>query len=466
VSKTAVVVGSGPNGLSAAILLARAGFRVTVHEANEQIGGGVRSGELTLPGFVHDLCSAVHPMGIASPCFDLFPLAQHGLDWIQPDAPLAHPLDDGTAVMLERSIDATAANLGPDGAAWRKFFGPLADAWPEMRMDLLSPLLRIPRRPFRMAKFGLHALRPAAKVARGLFSEVRARALFAGIAAHSIMPLEAPASASIGIVMAALGHAVGWPIPRGGSQRIADALAGCLRAEGGEIVTGSRITRLPESDIAMCDITPRQMLGITNIQWPAAFRKKLEGWRYGPGVFKLDYALDGPIPWRAPECARAGTVHLGGTLEEIELWERHHTGKPFVLVAQQSLFDPSRAPAGRHTLWAYCHLRNGSTQDVTRLIEDQIERFAPGFHDRVLHRHIMAPADLERRNANLIGGDINGGAFNLRQLFFRPTARLYRTPLPQVFFCSSSTPPGGGVHGMCGYNAVRAALGSVSGPAR
>jgi len=456
---TAVVIGSGPNGLSAAILLARAGYRVTVYEANEQIGGGARSAELTLPGFVHDVCSAVHPMAAASPCFEQFPLAEHGLEWIQPDAPLAHPLDDGTAVMLERSIDATAANLGVDGDAWRRFFGPLVESWPDMKMDLLSPLLRMPRQPLRMAKFGMHAMRPAASLAKSLFREPRARALFAGIAAHSIMPLEAPLSASFGIVLATLGHAVGWPIPRGGSQKISDALAGCLRAEGGEIVTGTRITRFPDANLIFCDIGPRQMLHMVNVQWPADFRKKLTDWRYGPGAFKLDYALDGPIPWRAPECARAGTVHLGGTLEEIQLWERSHTGKPFVLLAQQSLFDPTRAPAGKHTVWAYCHVRNGSTQDLTRQIEDQIERFAPGFRDRILQRSVLSPMDLERRNANLVGGDVNGGAFDLRQLLFRPTGRLYRTPLPQVLFCSASTPPGGGVHGMCGYNAVRAILG-------
>jgi phytoene dehydrogenase-like protein len=456
---TAAVIGSGPNGLSAAILLARAGYRVTVYEANDQIGGGARSAELTLPGFVHDVCSAVHPMAVASPCFEQFPLAAHGLQWIQPDAPLAHPLDDGTAVMLERSLDATAANLGADGDAWRSFFGPLIEAWPDMKLDLLSPLLHIPKRPLRMAKFGMHALRPAASLARSLFREPRARALFAGIAAHSIMPLEAPASASFGIVLATLGHAVGWPIPRGGSQKISDALAGCLRAEGGEIVTGTRITRFPEADLIFCDFGPRQMLNIVNVQWPADFREKLTNWRYGPGAFKLDYALDGPIPWRAPECARAGTVHLGGTLEEVQLWERSHTGQPFVLLAQQSLFDATRAPAGKHTAWAYCHVRNGSTQDMTRQIEEQIERFAPGFRDRILQRSVLAPMDLERRNANLVGGDVNGGAFDLRQLLFRPTSRLYRTPLPQVLFCSASTPPGGGVHGMCGYNAVRAALG-------
>jgi phytoene dehydrogenase-like protein len=458
--KTAVVVGSGPNGLSAAILLARAGYTVAVHEANSQIGGGARSAELTLPGFVHDICSAVHPMGIASPCFEQYPLAEHGLEWIQPDAPLAHPLDDGTAVMLERSIDRTAANLGGDGRRWEHFFGPLAKAWPELRYDLLSPLLHVPRHPLRMAHFGMYALRPAASVARGLFRETRARALFAGIAAHSLMPLDAPASAAIGIVLAMLGHATGWPIPRGGSQRIADALAATLHAEGGEIASESRITRLPEADLVMCDVTPRQLLNFGGVRWPETFRNKLQRWRYGPGAFKVDYALDGPIPWRAAECARAGTVHLGGTLEEIALWERHHTGAPFVLLAQQSLFDATRAPAGKHTAWAYCHVRNGSTQDMTRAIEAQIERFAPGFGKRVLARHVLAPADLERHNANLVGGDINGGAMNLRQLFFRPTPRIYGTPLANVYFCSASTPPGGGVHGMCGYNAVQSALSS------
>jgi phytoene dehydrogenase-like protein len=329
-----------------------------------------------------------------------------------------------------------------------------------MRLDLLSPLLRIPRHPFRMAGFGMYALRPAASVARGLFRGMRARALFAGVSAHSIMPLDAPASAAIGIVLTTLGHAAGWPIPRGGSQRISDALAGCLRAEGGEIRTGSRVIALPEADLVMCDVTPRQLLDFDGVRWPEPFRASLANWRYGPGAFKVDYALDGPIPWRAAECARAGTVHLGGTLEEIALWERHHTGAPFVLLAQQSLFDPTRAPAGKHSVWAYCHVRNGSTQDMTAAIDAQIERFAPGFGKRILAKHVLSPGDLERKNANLVGGDINGGTIDLRQLFFRPTLRVYGTPLPNVYFCSASTPPGGGVHGMCGFNAVRAALGS------
>jgi phytoene dehydrogenase-like protein len=455
--KRAVVIGSGPNGLAAAVLLARAARNVTVHEAAEQIGGGLRSGELTLPGFVHDLCSAVHPMAVCSPCFDEFPLADHGLQWIFPDAPLAHPLDDGTAVMLERSLGATAANLGPDGAAWRKLMQPFVEAWPWLRFDVLAPL-RLPHNPLLMAQFGLHAIRPATVLANSLFRGTRARALFAGLAAHSIMPLDAPASSSVGLVMGITGHSVGWPMPRGGSQRLADALAGCFRAEGGEIRTASPVTILPDADLVMCDITPRQLLKIAGDRFPEDFRRRLQRFQYGPGVFKVDWALDGPIPWRAPECARAGTVHLGGTLEEIALWEKHHTGRPFVLLAQQSLFDPTRAPAGKHTGWAYCHVPNGSTVDMTEAIEQQVERFAPGFRARILARFTAGPADLERRNANLVGGDVAGGAITLRQLFLRPTGMVYRTPLPNVFICSASTPPGGGVHGMCGYHAVRNAL--------
>jgi phytoene dehydrogenase-like protein len=455
--KRAIVIGSGPNGLSAAILLARAGYSVTVHEAAEQIGGGVRSYELTLPGFVHDLCSAVHPMAACSPCFDEFPLADHGLEWIFPEVPLAHPLDDGTAVLLERSLDATAARLGPDGLAWHDLMRPFVEEWPRLRFDILAPL-RVPHNPVLMARFGLYAFRSASGLAGSLFRGPHARALFAGVAAHSIMPLDAPASAAIGLVMGIIGHAAGWPFPRGGAQRIGDALAACLRAEGGEIRTASRVTTLPDADLVMCDITPRQVLSIAGDRFPADFRRRLERFQYGPGVFKVDWALDGPIPWRAPGCARAGTVHIGGTMEEIALWEGHFTGRPFVLLAQQSLFDPSRAPAGKHTGWAYCHVPNGSTVDMTEAIEQQVERFAPGFRERILARHTAGPADLERRNANLVGGDVAGGAINLRQLFLRPTGMVYRTPLPHVFFCSASTPPGAGVHGMCAYHAVRNAI--------
>lgn len=450
-----MVIGSGPNGLAAAILLARAGRRVVVHEAGAQIGGAARSSELTLPGFLHDVCSAIHPMALASPCFELFPLAQHGLEWIHPPAPLAHPLDDGTAVMLEHSIADTARGLGSDGAAWASLMRPLAAAWPELRRDVLS-MPAIPRHPFAMARFGLHAIRPARSLARSLFRGEPARALLAGLAAHSLLPLDAPASSAIGLVLGICAHAGGWPMPRGGSQKISGALASYFRSLGGEIVTASPVTALPGAPLTFCDIGPRQFLAMAGPQLPAGFRRSLESFRYGPGVFKMDWALDAPIPWRARECARAGTVHLGGTLDEIAQWEAHYTGLPYVLVAQPSLFDSTRAPRAQHTAWAYCHVPNGSTEDMSGVIERQMERFAPGFTSRILARHAMTPADLERRNANLIGGDINGGSAQLSQLFLRPTRRLYRTPLRGVYFCSASTPPGGGVHGMCGYNAVRA----------
>jgi phytoene dehydrogenase-like protein len=454
-----VVIGSGPNGLAAAILLARAGRAVTVYEASEQIGGGTQSAELTLPGFVHDICSAIHPTAVASPCFEQFPLHSYGLEWIQPGAPLAHPLDDGTAVVLERSLQATCGNLGPDGHAWHRLMSPFVDGWAGLRHDILAPM-RIPRHPLLMARFGLHALRPARALAESRFRGARARALFAGMAAHSMLPLDERPSAAIGMVLGIEGHTAGWPIPRGGSGRIAAALAGYFRSLGGEIRTGSPITRLPvDAPLIMCDIGPKQLLEIAGDCLPAAYRSSLAAYRYGAAAYKLDWALDGPIPWRAAECSRAGTVHVGGTLEEIAEWEGGHTGRPFVLVAQSSLFDPSRAPAGKHTAWAYSHLPNGSTRDMTAAVEDQIERFAPGFRARILARRVFTPAALERHNANLVGGDITGGANTLGQTFLRPNRGLYSTPLKNVYLCSASTPPGGGVHGMCGYFAVRAALG-------
>ena len=439
------------------MLLARAGIAVTVHEAAEEIGGGARTAQLTLPGYLHDVCSAIHPMAISSPCFEPFPLAQFGLEWIQPGAPLAHPLDDGSAVMLERSIDLTAAGLGADGAAWRALMEPVAAHWNELRHDVLAPL-GMPHHPLLMASFGRNALRSAHGLADSRFRGERARALFAGLAAHSVLPLEKMPSAAVALVLGGVAHAVGWPLPRGGSQQISNALAGYLRSLGGEILVNSRVDSLPDAPLVLCDVAPRQLLQLGGDRLPASYRKSLAAFRHGPGVFKLDLAIDGPIPWRAPECLRAGTVHLGGTLEEIARWESGFTGRPFVLLAQQSLFDATRAPDGKHTVWAYCHVPNGSTGDFTDAIEEQIERFAPGFRSRILARHVLTPAKLEARNANLIGGDISGGVMDLTQTFLRPNRFRYRTPIPGVYLCSSSTPPGGAVHGMCGYYAVKGAF--------
>lgn len=456
---SATVIGTGPNGLAAAIELALAGLDVTVHEASSQIGGGARSSELTLPGFLHDICSAVHPLAAGSPCFERYPLSSYGLEWIHPDAPVAHPLDDGTAVVLERALDATCANLGPDGEAWRRLFEPLVEAWPNLRRAVLGPPVRFPNHPFDLARFGLSALRSARDLAESRFQGERARALFAGIAAHSVLPLEKLPSGAFGLVMAIAGHAVGWPLPKGGAQRISDALAGYLHSLGGKIRTQSPVTTLSETGITLCDITPRQLLKLGGSRWPPRYRYMLAKYRYGPGVFKLDWALDAPIPWTAAACRRAATVHLGGTLPEIAQWESHYTGAPFVLLVQPTLFDSSRAPQGRHTAWAYCHVPYGSSADFTDAIESQLERFAPGFRSHILARHVLTPAALERHNSNLVGGDITGGSVDLRQFLLRATRLLYRTPLDGVYLCSSSTPPGGGVHGMCGYHAARVATG-------
>jgi phytoene dehydrogenase-like protein len=437
-------------------MLARAGHEVTVYEGSAQRGGAARSVELTLPGFVHDVCSAVHPMAVSSPAFEQFPLAAHGLEWVHPDALLAHPLDDGTAAVLERSVEATARGLGADGPAWQRLMEPLAAAWPRLRHDVLAPP-HFPRYPLLMAQFGRHALGSAGGLVESRFRGPHARALFAGIAAHAAVPLEDRPTAGVGLTLAVAGHAVGWPFPRGGAQRISDALAGYLRSLGGEIRLETPVTTLPEAPIVMCDVTPRQFLALAGKRLTEPFRGALGRFRYGPGAFKMDWALDAPIPWRARECARAGTVHVGGTFEEIAAWERSHTGRPFVLLVQPTLFDASRAPAGKHTAWGYCHVPNGSSADISGAIEDQIERFAPGFRARILARSVMPPAALERFNPNLVGGDINGGAIDLAQFFLRPTRHLYRTPLQGVYLCSSSTPPGGAVHGMCGYYAVRGA---------
>jgi phytoene dehydrogenase-like protein len=461
------VVGAGPNGLAAAITLARRGRKPLVFEAAATIGGGTRSSELTLPGFIHDDCSAIHPLGLASPFFRGLPLAQFGLAWINPPAALAHPLDDGTAILVTRSVAETAACLAPDAAAYARLMAPLVTGWQGLLGDVLGPL-RLPHHPIGTARFGVLALLPAMTLARLAFRGPRARALFAGMAGHSLMPLSWPATSAFGLLLGLLAHAVGWPMARGGSQNIADTLAAHLRSLGGESMTNAPIRSLddlPRVAAALFDVTPRQLVTIAGESLPAGYRDRLLRYRYGPGVCKVDYALDGPIPWAAAECFQAGTVHLGGTLEQIAageaaVWRGEHPAQPFVLLAQQTLFDPSRAPEGKHTAWAYCHVPHGSQVDMSAAIEAQIERFAPGFRQRILARSTRNAVAMEQHNPNYIGGDINGGVPNLRQIYTRPVARLdpYSTPAAGVYLCSSATPPGGGVHGMCGYYAARSAL--------
>ena len=462
-----VVVGSGPNGLAAAVELARNGCSVVVLEAENTVGGGTRSAELTLPGFVHDVGSAIHPLGYASPFFSTLPLEEHGLEWVHPPAPLVHPFDDGTAAVLERSVEKTGETLGQDAGAYQRFMEPIARDFDRIIDSLLGPP-RLPRHPFALARFGLRALRSARGLAEDLFEGEKARGLFAGNAAHSFLPMEQAPSAAFGLVLSTVGHAAGWPFPKGGSQKIADALISYLRSLGGEVYAGTRVRaveEVPRTRAVLFDVTPRQLLEISGHHFPGRYRRALGRYRYGPGVFKVDFALDGPIPWEAEGCGRAGTVHLGGTLDEISAGEAavsrgEHPERPFVLLAQQSLFDDTRAPEGKHTVWAYCHVPNGSTVDMTERIERQIERYAPGFRDRILAKSKMGPADLQRINANHIGGDINGGLQDLGQLFTRPVVRLtpYSTPAAGLYLCSSSTPPGGGVHGMCGFFAARDAL--------
>jgi phytoene dehydrogenase-like protein len=463
----AVVVGSGPNGLAGAIALARAGLKVRVIEGRESVGGGCRSEELTLPGFVHDTCSTVHALAIASPFLSRLPLAEHGFELVHPDAPLAHPHDDGSAVMLERSVAETAAQMGADAAAYRTLFDPLVRDADKLFYETLGPL-RAPRHPLVLARFARSALRSARGLVRSRFEGERARALIAGCAAHSMLSLRTPASAAFGIVLASSAHSVGWPVARGGSQHLAEALASHLRALGGEIETDRWVRSLDELGgpaVTLLDVSPRQLLELVGDRLPAGYARRLRRFRYGPGVFKLDWALDGPIPWRAPEVSRAGTVHLGGTLDEITASEDaassgRHSERPFILLVQPTLFDETRAPPGKHTAWAYCHVPNGSSRDMTTVIESQVERFAPGFKDLIAARSALGPAEVERRNPNLVGGDINAGLQDVRQLFTRPVARAvpYATPIDGLYICSSSTPPGGGVHGMCGYFAARAAL--------
>jgi phytoene dehydrogenase-like protein len=469
----AIVVGSGPNGLAAAITLAQAGRSVLMLEQANTVGGGMRTSELTLPGFRHDVCSAIHPLGLGSPFLRALPLSEHGLEWIQPDVPLAHPFDGEPPALLERPLEPTAAKLGPDAGRYRRLVGPLVTNADALLSELLAPL-RLPRHPLLLARFGARALLPSTLLARRLFRGERARGLFAGLAAHSMLPLTQVPSAAVGLILATLGHTVGWPLAKGGSQSLADALGSYLRSLGGEIDCGQQVDsldQLPETRLVLFDLTPRQLIRIAGERLPSRYRHRLAKYRYGPGVFKLDLALDGPIPWRNEECARAGTVHLGGTLDEIVDAEavvaaRGHPERPFVLLAQPSLFDPSRAPTGKHTAWAYCHVPNGSDVDMTEPIEAQIERFAPGFRDLILARHTFGPAQLEHYNPNYIGGDINGGLQDLRQLYTRPLARRvpYSTPVKGLYICSSSTPPGGGVHGMCGYHAAQAALRRDSSP--
>ncbi len=460
-----MVVGSGPNGLAAAIALAGAGKSVRVLEAEATIGGGTRSDALTLPGFIHDVCSSVLPLAQASPFFRTLPLAEHGLTYDHPEIPLAHPLDDGSAAVLYRSVDLTASELGGDGAAYRRLMEPIV-----RHAELLTRQFLGPPRPsvhlVTLARFGIPALRSVAALAAGRFRTAPARALFVGLAAHSMLSLRRPATASFGLVLAAAGHAYGWPFAHGGSQRVADALAALFRARGGTIETDYRVGRMEQvsrARVVLFDLTPRQVVPVAGSEWPDSFTRQLQRFRYGPGIFKVDWALDGPIPWRAEACRRAGTVHVGGTFDEVVAAEEvvatgNVAERPFVILAQPTVADPSRAPAGRHVGWAYCHVPNGSTIDMRERIEAQVERFAPGFTSRILARQVMSPADVERHNANNVGGDINGGIADLRQLFIRPTRRLYATPNRQIYLCSASTPPGGGVHGMCGAFAARTAL--------
>ncbi|HWC10963.1 MAG TPA: NAD(P)/FAD-dependent oxidoreductase [Acidimicrobiales bacterium] len=466
----AVVVGAGPNGLAAAVTLARAGCSVVVLEAAAAPGGGCRTEELTLPGYLHDVCAAIHPLGAASPFFSDLPLAEHGLEWLHPQAPAAHPLADGRAAVLARSVDTTADALGADGRAWRRLVGPLVDRWEEISASVLGPVLRPPRHPLTMTRFGLRALWPAKLLAARAFEGELARGLFAGLAAHAILDLGAPLTSSFALTFAASGHAVGWPAAEGGSQRLTDALVAHLSSLGGEVVTGHRVVSLddlPPAGAVLFDVTPRQLMAVAGDRLAAPVRRRLARYRYGPASFKVDYALDGPVPWKAEECAGAGSVHLGGTLEEVAAAERdvargRHPERPFVLTSQPSRFDPTRAPPGKHTFWAYCHVPNGSSLDMTTAVEDQIERFAPGFRDRVLARHTMFPADLERHNANNVGGDVAGGSHGGLQLVARPRLAVdpYRVPIDgmEAFLCSASTPPGAGVHGMCGWWAAQSAL--------
>ena len=462
-----MVVGAGPNGLAAAITIAESGAKVLVLEANERVGGGARSAELTLPGFVHDICSAIVPLTVASPFFKEHRLEEHGLELAYPEIELAHPLDDGRVALLRRSVDDTAASFGEDARAYRRLMGPLARDIDKLMPELLGPF-RIPRHPIALARYGLRGLRSAAGLARSRFDTDEAQALFTGIAAHSMIKLNVIPTAAFALAIGVIGHAYGWPAARGGSQKISDAMVSYLRSMGGEVETGVEVRSMrdvPDAKAILFDVAPRNLADIAGDALPARFLRALRRFRHGPGVCKVDWALSEPVPWRAEDARRAGTVHVIGSMEELvaseeDVWAGRHTEKPYLVMAQQSVFDPTRAPAGKHTLWGYCHVPHGSTVDMTESMEAQVERFAPGFKDVILERSVRTAKEMELYNPNYVGGDINSGVQDLRQLWTRPTLRLrpYATPNDRIFICSSSTPPGGGVHGMCGYHAARTAL--------
>jgi phytoene dehydrogenase-like protein len=470
-SRRACVVGAGPNGLAAAIVMAQAGLEVDVFEAEPTPGGAVRTLPLTLPGFLHDFGSAVHPWVVGSPFFSSLPLRDYGLEWIDSPAPVAHPLNDGTAVVLERQLSDAEASLGVDGKAWRRLVGQFVEHWQEFASEILQPVHLFTRHPWLMARFGLSAFRSAESLAASEFRDERTRALFAGMAAHSFLKMDDTLSGAFGLLLAVSAHAVGWPIPRGGSQSITNALCAHLAKLGGKVKTSTRIENAEafhDYDVTLCDITPRQFLLIAGGRLSNQYRQQLEKYRYGPAAFKVDFALSQPIPWKAKECARAATIHLGGNFGEIAASEKAMASgqppeRPFMILAQPSLFDPTRAPSGKHTVWAYCHVPNRASFDMLPRMEAQIESFAPGFRDCVLARKVFSPAGLEAMDANLVGGDIGGGAMDLRQFLFRPTRLQYATSAKDIYLCSSSTPPGAGVHGMCGYHAARLALSRMKG---
>lgn len=463
----AVIIGSGPNGLSAGILLAQNGLSVKIIEAEKTIGGGTRTKELTEPGYLHDVCSAIHPTAAGSPFFNTLPLHKFGLEWIHPKYPVAHPLDDGEAVLISKSIQETIDRLGGDGKNYKDLFNTFVENWSDLSQEVFGSL-RSTSHPFLMARFGWYAMYSAKLLGTSIFNTPEAKAYFAGLAAHSFLPLDKAFSASFGLVLGASVHSVGWPLAKGGSSSISDALASYFESLGGEIETERRVTdirELPPAKAILFDLTPKQIVKIAASKLPAGYQNQLRSYTYGPGVFKIDYALSEPVPWLNEECKQAGTLHLGASFEELALsekliWENKHSEKPYVLIAQPSPFDATRAPSGKHVLWAYCHVPHGSTKDMTIELENQIERFAPGFRDIIIAKHTMNTADFERYNANYIGGDINGGAQFMKQILARPVLRWdpYKMPAKGLYICSSSTPPGGGVHGMSGYNAAKSAL--------